>query len=84
VDDLEVSPLDTTSILKVKIQQHWGFPVMQQQLSYKEERLVDGKSLFNYNVQNEDTLQLELHSLETRSNLNRNACKDNHSGKLIS
>ena len=33
---------------------------MQQQLSYKEECLVDGKSLFNYNVHNEDTLQLEL------------------------
>jgi len=47
-------------MLKVKIQQHWGFPVMQQQLSYKEECLVDGKSLFNYNVQNEDTFQLEL------------------------
>jgi len=36
---LEVSPLDTTSMLKLKIQQHWGFPVMQQQLSFKEEHL---------------------------------------------
>ena len=57
---LEVSPLDTMSMLKVKIQQHWGFPVAQQQLSFKEEHLVDEKSLFNYNVQGESTLHLEL------------------------
>ena len=57
---LEASPLDTTGMLKVKIQQHWGFPVTQQQLSFKEEHLVDEKSLFNYNVQDESTLHLEL------------------------
>ena len=57
---LEVSPLDTTSMLKVKIQLHWGFPVAQQQLSFKEEHLADEKSLFNYNVRDESTLHLEL------------------------
>ena len=57
---LEVSPLDTTSMLKVKIQRHWGFPVAQQQLIFKEEHLVDEKSLFNYNIQDESTLHLEL------------------------
>ena len=57
---LEVSPLNTTGMLKDNIQQHWGFPVVQQQLSFKQKHLADEEILFNHNVQDESTLHLQL------------------------
>ncbi|CAI8011650.1 Polyubiquitin, partial [Geodia barretti] len=55
---LQVRSSTTISSVKDKVEFNVGIPEDQQQIVFRGQQLEDGKTLGDYNVQNDDTLQL--------------------------
>jgi large subunit ribosomal protein L40e len=60
---LEVEPSDTIADVKLKIQEKEGYAPERQRLLRASEELANGRTLADYNIQKESTLQVTLITL---------------------
>ena len=63
---LSVDKAVTVESVKAKVQDMEGIPADQQILYFGSKNLEDGRTLGDYNIQNESTIQLFLHLKDGR------------------
>jgi len=57
---IEAEDTDTIAVVKEKIEKAEGIPQAEQRLMFNNKKLADNKTLKDYNIDDEETLQLVL------------------------